>query len=75
MNIYTLRFLKAGDEAALSEDHEEQLEFQAADVVGALVIAHEKASRRSAELWDEARRLCTIHRSPGAGFSMRAARA
>jgi len=50
MDICTLRFPGAEDEGALSMDHEELSEFQAADVAAALVIADEKASRRSAEL-------------------------
>lgn len=69
MTVYTLKFVEC------VSGQPERLEFSAADIVAALVIAHEEASRRSAELWVEAKRLCTIHRSPGQTASVRAARA
>jgi len=37
-------------------------EFDAEDVVSALVIAHMEAPKQSAELWTEGRKICTIRR-------------
>jgi hypothetical protein len=40
-----------------------EVEFEAQDAATALVIAHKEASDRSAELWCNGRKLCTIKRS------------
>lgn len=56
MNIYTLKFPDDGNEGA------PRLDFGAADVAEALIIAHRKAAQRTAELWQGARKLCTIRR-------------
>jgi hypothetical protein len=68
MNVYTLRFVES------DAGQPERLKFRAPDTVSTLVIAHEEASRRSAELWDEAKRLCTIHRRPGQTNPLKATR-
>ena len=39
-----------------------RVDFQAFDAATALIIAHREASERSAELWCESRKLCTITR-------------
>lgn len=57
MNIYTLKFPDDGNEGA------PRLDFGAADAAEALIIAHRKAAQRTAELWQGARKLCTIRRS------------
>jgi len=60
MNIYTLKFPDDGNAGAL------RLDFDAEDAADALVTAHRKASGvragRAAELWQGARKLCTIRR-------------
>lgn len=68
MKIYTLKF-KMDDHP---EDASEHLQFEAPDMIRALLIAHERSARRSAELWDEARKLCTIRRDDDRGQSLRA---
>lgn len=57
MNVYTLRFSDDGDGVA------KRIEFKAEDLTTALIIAHREASRRTAELWEGARKLCTVRRS------------
>lgn len=61
MNNYTLKFPDEGNAGAL------RLDFDAEDAAEALVVAHRKAgdvrSGRAAELWQGARKLCTIRRS------------
>jgi hypothetical protein len=59
MKVYTLKFAEDGIGVA------RRLEFKAGDITGALVVAHREASRRSAELWDGASKLCTIRRNAG----------
>ena len=58
MYIYTLKFPDDGYAGAL------RLDFDAEDAAEALVTAHRKArdvrGGRAAELWQGARRLCTI---------------
>jgi len=39
------------------------VEFEAEDAAAALVIAHKEASNRSAELWCDGQKLCTIKRT------------
>lgn len=56
MKVYTLTFIEDGIGLA------KRLEFTAPDIAGALIIAHQQAARRSAELWEGARKLCTIRR-------------
>ena len=43
---------------------ERKVEFEAPDAAKALIIAHEQAHNRSAELWKGRDRLCTIRRTP-----------
>lgn len=71
MKVYTLKFMHA-DRAANEADH---VSFEAPDMIRALLVAHERASRRSAELWDDARKLCTIRRTEAPGQSLRAQQA
>jgi hypothetical protein len=56
MNTYSLRYTDDGIGRA------KQVDFQAFDAATALIIAHREASDRSAELWCEDRKLCTIKR-------------
>ncbi|WP_395336805.1 hypothetical protein WBP06_20695 [Novosphingobium sp. BL-8H] len=56
MKIYTLRFSDDGEGVA------RRLEFKAEDLTAALIIAHREATRRTAELWERARKLCTVRR-------------
>ncbi|MGH6745164.1 hypothetical protein [Novosphingobium sp.] len=56
MKTYTLKF--PDDDIGVAR----RLEFKASDMTGALVIAHREASKRSAELWEGARKLCSIRR-------------
>ncbi|MPS67230.1 MAG: hypothetical protein E2586_01865 [Novosphingobium sp.] len=60
MKIYTLRFSEDAEGVA------RRIEFKAEDLTTALIIAHREAARRTAELWDEARKLCTIRREAAA---------
>ncbi|GGC22083.1 hypothetical protein GCM10011371_07150 [Novosphingobium marinum] len=46
-------------------DGPKTVEFDATDAGSALVIAHEEAKRRSAELWRGDDKLCTIKRLHG----------
>lgn len=61
MNIYTLKFPDDGNAGAL------RLDFDAEDAAEALLKAHRTAggvrSGRAAELWQGARKLCTIRRA------------
>jgi hypothetical protein len=60
VHTYRLRFL--GDDVHPSEE----IEFEAEDAHDALVLAHDKARRRSAELWRDDEMLCSIRRAePG----------
>lgn len=54
MRLYTLKFAEDGHGLA------KRVEFKAEDALGALIIAHREAARRTAELWDGTKRLCTI---------------
>lgn len=56
MQTYSLRYFDDGIGKA------KRVDFAAYDAATALVIAHREASRRSAELWCENRKLCTIKR-------------
>jgi hypothetical protein len=65
VDIYTLKFPGDGNAAAL------RLDFDAEDAAEALVTAHRTASDvragRAAELWQGARRLCTIQHGSNPG--------
>ncbi|WP_395396409.1 hypothetical protein WBP07_21185 (plasmid) [Novosphingobium sp. BL-8A] len=68
MKIYTLKFPDDGNAGAL------RLDFGAEDAADALVTAHRKASMRingGAELWQGARKLCTIRWGPSDDRSAR----
>ncbi|TCM16445.1 hypothetical protein EDF56_10724 [Novosphingobium sp. PhB165] len=69
MNIYTLKFPDDGNVGAL------RLDFDAEDAADALVTAHRKASGvrtgRAAELWQGARKLCTIRHGVNGGDDYR----
>ncbi|WP_132386059.1 hypothetical protein [Novosphingobium sp. PhB165] len=67
MKIYTLKFLDDGNGGA------RRLDFGASDLAEALIVAHRKAAKCTAELWQGARKLCTIRRE-GAGGPMQSAR-
>ena len=54
---YRLRFMDDGRGVP------KEVEFEAQDAATALVIAHNEASDRSAELWCDGQKLCTIRRS------------
>lgn len=56
-DIYRLKFGDDGFGAA------KEIEFEAHDAYKALVIAHGEAQNRTAELWRDGRKLCTIQRS------------
>jgi len=57
MQTYQLKFPNAQDGEA------DVIEFEADDAARALIVAHKKSSRRSAELWRDEQRLCTIKRT------------
>jgi hypothetical protein len=59
-DVYRLKFGDDGYGVA------KEIEFEAYDAHKALVIAHGEAQGRTAELWREGRKLCTIQRT-GAG--------
>lgn len=50
-------------------DHAEIVEFDAFDAAMALITAHKKASKRSAQLWSEGKKLCEIRRGPVADIA------
>lgn len=56
MKIYTLKFSDDGHGVA------RRVEFRADDLTAALIIAHREASRRTAELWEGAKKLCNIRK-------------
>lgn len=56
MKVYSLRFSDDGHGVA------KRLEFKAEDLTAALIIAHRETARRSAELWEGAKKLCTIRK-------------
>lgn len=58
MAMFTLIFADDAEGVA------RRLEFKAADMTAALLVAHSEALRRTAELWQGSRKLCTIHASP-----------
>ncbi len=59
MTIYTLKFIESrGDPAR-------EIRFEAVDPGGALVLAQREAPDRPAELWEGARRLCTLTQTTG----------
>lgn len=57
--IHTYRLKFSDDGRGVPKD----VEFEAPDAAMALLIAQREASNRSAELWCDGRRLCTIRRS------------
>ncbi|PZQ50010.1 MAG: hypothetical protein DI555_23365 [Novosphingobium pentaromativorans] len=66
MEIYTLKFPEEGNTG--EKTGALCLDFGAEDAADALVLAHRKAddvrSGQAAELWQGARRLCSIRRAP-----------
>jgi hypothetical protein len=56
MKIYALKFVTS--EPGLPNI----LSFEATDRMAGLVLGHEKAAQRSAQLWDAEQLLCTIRR-------------
>jgi hypothetical protein len=56
-HTYRLKFVE--DDRGVQKD----VEFEAEDAAMALVIAHKEASNRSAELWCDGHKLCTIRRT------------
>ncbi|AIT82256.1 hypothetical protein JI59_22350 (plasmid) [Novosphingobium pentaromativorans US6-1] len=56
MATYTLRYSDDG------RGLDKKIEFQAEDASGALIVAYSEAPHRNAELWEGARKLCTIRR-------------
>lgn len=54
---YRITFLEDG------RGSQKDVDFEAQDAATALVIAHKEASNRSAELWCDGRKLCTIKRA------------
>lgn len=61
--VSTYRLVFLGDGSGIGN----HVEFQAADAAKALIVAQHEATRRSAELWCDGRKLCTIERR-GEGF-------
>ena len=55
-NAYQLKFM---------DSSHTEIEFEAEDAFKALALAHDKATDRSAELWREGRKLCSIRRVQG----------
>jgi len=55
-HTYRLKFFDDGRGVA------KEVEFDAFDAAEALIIAHGEASERSAELWCDGEKLCTIRR-------------
>jgi hypothetical protein len=58
-HTYRLKFQDEGERPA------KDLEFEAGDAGEALIIAHSEARSRSAELWRDGKKLCTISRKSG----------
>lgn len=58
MSRYEVKFVDDGDREPGT------LQFEAEDVGVALILAHQQAPDRSAELWQDDRKLCTIKRKP-----------
>jgi hypothetical protein len=56
LHTYRLKFMD--DSRGLAKD----IEFEASDAAHALIIAHKEASNRSAELWRDGKKVCTIRR-------------
>ena len=65
-NLYRLMFM---------DDCEADVEFEAEDAFKALVLAHDKATDQSAELWLEDRKLCSIRRVRGEVWRVQSAQA
>ena len=57
MHTYRLKFFD--DARGVAKD----IEFEAYDAARALIIAHKEASNRSAELWRDGEKICTIRRT------------
>ena len=58
-HTYRLKFADAGTRGA------REIEFEAEDAYQALLFAHDEANSRSAELWRDGRKLCSIKRTVG----------
>jgi hypothetical protein len=56
MSRYELKLGRKGDQEP------QKLQFEADDASMALILAHQRASDRSAELWQDGKKLCTIKR-------------
>lgn len=50
-------------------DQAEIVEFDAFDAAMALITAHKTASKRSAQLWSDGKKLCEIRRRPVADIA------
>ncbi len=59
-NTYRLKYVDDGFGVA------KEIEFDAANSAQALYFAQKETRGRSAELWRDGSRLCTLRRSPGA---------
>jgi len=57
IKTYRMKFMEDG------RGPQKDVEFEAQDAATALAIAHKEASNRSAELWCDGRKLCTIKRT------------
>lgn len=55
---------------ARTDAPEKILQFQADDAGTALIVAHKEAANRSAVLWNEDRKLCTIRRQDVEGSDL-----
>ena len=58
MSEYELRFSRVQD------NRQDRVSFLAEDAASALIMAHDRASNRCAELWRDGVKLCTIRRVP-----------
>lgn len=56
ISVFRLKFDPEGERPA------KDVEFEAEDAARALIIAHREARRRSAELWRDGKKLCSIRR-------------
>jgi len=63
--IYLLRF-DAGKDSPLAD-----IEFYAGNAYQALIIAHREGSGRSAQLWRDGKKLCTINELAGSFWEVR----